>query len=64
MLALCKHALRERTAERETRGMFGCAPLRTDRAAATVLEAERLHSDHLTRTLTGAGAYCVRATAL
>ena len=41
-----------------------CAFELTNRAAATVLEAERLHSDRLTRTLTGAGANCVRATAL
>ena len=33
-------------------------------ATATVLEAERLHSDCLTRTLTGAGADCGHATAL
>ena len=40
-----------------------CAFASTNRAAATVLAAERLHSDRLTPTLTAAGAYCVRATA-
>ena len=41
-----------------------CAIELTNRAAATVMEAKRLHFDRLTRTLTGAGAKCVPATAL
>lgn len=57
-------AARRQQGPRPLRHVRMCAFELTNRAHATVLEAERLHSDRLTRPMTGAGANCVRATVL